>query len=368
MFDEDIDSNFDNINEQHLTLSIHYYFGEKPIINPSEDFINNYGLQEYSNTLDDNYFLEHKTPQKIDNLVEEDKSTEETKLLKSEDGLNYPKPESYPLKNIKEIFNKDENKNKFQEIQQKISDKDFESDMNLLNKKRKNLDFEKNDLYIELSEKGKKPDKRIIKKGNNFKSTESQKKHDKLAADNVIKKVKGELFKYPIKFINKLINENMKEQEIKFLKLSYKYINRLKKEQDLEYLKMPLKDFLSKEISSKYSTKLSERDFNKKLIENILKNEKDNTILFALNMSFKNLIDILTLKKSVKEVVSEYENFKNKEIDYEKIKRNIGGVDELLKKIMNKISKEHLTHFIYYLYNYESYFYNKKGRKRNPKN
>ena len=280
MFYEDIDSNFDNINEQHLTLSIHYYFGEKPIINPSEDFINNYGLQEYSNTLDDNYFLEHKTPQKIDNLVEEDKSTEETKLLKSEDGLNYPKPESYPLKNIKEIFNKE-----FQEIQQKISDKDFESDMNLLNKKRKNLDFEKNDLFIELSEKEEKPDKRINKKENNFESTESQKKHDKLAADNVIKKVKGELFKYPIKFINKLINENMKEQEIKFLKLSYKYINRLKKEQDLEYLKMSLKDFLSKEISSKYTTKKS--DFNKKLIENILKNEKDNTILFALNMSLK---------------------------------------------------------------------------------
>ena len=344
----EIDFNCEEIKPIVYTTMPEDYFNQNPIFN------------ECLNLDEDKPFLTQINLENI--LAKEEKATEfDSKLSKSEDGLNYPKPEPFPLKNIIEIFNKDENKNKFQEIQQKISDKDFESDMNLLNKKRKNLDFEKNDL--DLSEKEEKPDKRINKKGNNFKSTESQKKHDKLAADNVIKKVKGELFKYPIKFINKLINENMKEKKLKLLKLSYKYINRLKKEQDLEYLKMPLKDFLSKEISSKYSTKL-----NKKLIENILIKEKDNTILFALNMSFKNLIDILTLKKSVKEVVSEYENFKNKEIDYEKIKRNIGGVDELLKKIMNKISKEHLTHFIYYLYNYESYFYNKKGRKRNPKN
>ena len=351
----EIDFNCEEIKPIVYTTMPEDYFTQNPIFN------------ECLNLDEDKPFLTQINLENI--LAKEEKATEfDSKLSKSEDGLNYPKPEPFPLKNIIEIFNKDENKNKFQDIQKVISDTDFESDMNLINKKRKNSDFEKDDLCIELNEKGEESDKKVINKEINFKSVKSQKKHDKLAADNVIKKVKGALFKYPIKFMNKLINENMKEKKLKLLKLSYKFINRLKKEQDLEYLKMPLKDFLSKEISSKYSTKLSERDFNKKLIENILIKEKDNTILFALNMSFKNLIDILTLKKSVKEVVSEYENFKNKEIDYEKIKRNIGGVDELLKKIMNKISKEHLTHFIYYLYNYESYFYNKKGRKRNPKN
>ena len=57
---------------------------------------------------------------------------------------------------------------------------------------------------------------------------------------------------------------------------------------------MPLKDFISLEISRKYC------EFNKEKMKKILKDEKDNEKLNSLlNMTFGEWIDVFTFKKDI---------------------------------------------------------------------
>ena len=110
-------------------------------------------------------------------------------------------------------------------------------------------------------------------------------------------------------------NLKMKE-DIKLINIHYKYINQLNREIDLNYLKSALKDLFSKDISPKYTTK--DKDFNKKIIENI--NNKDivgldySTINFVFNLTFRQWIDLFLLKK-------DFDIFK-KEHEYNNEKKN----------------------------------------------
>ena len=123
------------------------------------------------------------------------------------------------------------------------------------------------------------------------------------------------------------------------------HIYRLKKDSELELLKMKLKDITSKDISSKY--KYKGKDWNAKIIEQIMKDEKaDKKLWNLLNMTFNEWIDIFTYKKE-----SEY----NKEINLLQI-----ALFKLKKK--NQNNKEYISKFIFYLYNYKRWFESKKGR------
>ena len=74
---------------------------------------------------------------------------------------------------------------------------------------------------------------------------------------------------------------------------------------------MSLKEFFSREISKKYSTKEKKSDHNKIIIDNLIndimaqkeENIKDNinykTIMFIFNITFEDFIDIYTYKKSL---------------------------------------------------------------------
>jgi len=77
------------------------------------------------------------------------------------------------------------------------------------------------------------------------------------------------------------------------------YIDILNRDNELTLFKMKLKDLVSLDISSKYS--LSEdKEFNKKNINKILEEGKDNEVLInLLNMRFSDWIDVFTLKKRI---------------------------------------------------------------------
>ena len=124
---------------------------------------------------------------------------------------------------------------------------------------------------------------------------------------------------------------------------------------------MKLKDLFSNKISKKYSTKPV--DFNKKLIKKILNKNSDETIKFAFNITLRDWLDLFTLKKRVEELLKE----SDKNIDCEKIKKSIYPVDAFINEIKHKNGKEYLTPFIFLLYNYERWFYIKRGRKISKK-
>jgi hypothetical protein len=185
-----------------------------------------------------------------------------------------------------------------------------------------------------------------------------------MVPDNIIKKIKAKIFEYPIIFLNNILNK--KKTEDKLFKLDYQYVNRLNREQDLKYLDLKLKELFSKEISPKYITEQRQKDSNKKFISNLLTNQSDNTILFAFNITFRDWLDVFTLKQNFKDIIFKYD-YLEKDIDYERIQKSLYGVDNLLNKIMVENNKEYLTMFIFLLYNYERWFYNKKGRKTKTK-
>ena len=184
--------------------------------------------------------------------------------------------------------------------------------------------------------------------GRKRKGDNKEGKHNKNDSDNIIKKCKAVLFKYIIIYVLDIVNKlrTNKEENFELLKLSYKkYIDKLKKKNELDLFKMKIKNLVSLETSSKYSIN-KDKDFNKKSINKILEEEKDNKVLInLLNLSFGDWIDIFTLKDNIEN------SFK------------FNGLEEALKDISDKNEEEYFSRFIFYLFNYQNYFYNKKGRR-----
>ncbi len=171
-------------------------------------------------------------------------------------------------------------------------------------------------------------------------------KHDKYESDNIIKKCKGTFISYVVENINIHIDKEKKYE--KLLDLDYSLISKIKKDSDLELLNMKLKDLVSKDISSKYKSKLNEKDYNKNIINKIIQNEDSSEKLMnLLNMTFNEWIDIFTYK---------IENDYNKEYNLLQ-----AALDKINQK--NNNDKEYLLKFIFYLYNYKRWFESKKGRK-----
>ena len=287
---------------------------------------------------------------------------------------NYNEPLLYSFDNILNIFKMEEHKIKFNDIINKFNEEKAKEQLQLLEKKRKRTFYDDEYNYIyELMDKTKQNEYEIMqdepnnnnnKRGRKTNKTKNVSIHDKMVPDNIIKKIKAKIFEYPIVFLNNILNNN--KEEDKLFKLNYKFINKLNRKQDLKYLDMSLKELFSKEISPKYIKEKRQEDSNKIYISKILNNQKDNTILFVFNMTFRDWLDLFTLKKSINDIIIKYD-YLDKNIDCERIQKSLYGVDNLLKKIMNDNDKEYLTMYIFFLYNYERWFYNKKGRISKPK-
>ena len=268
------------------------------------------------------------------------KDTDKKKLKDLFDGIDFVEK----IQKVKDHI-------QFLEKKRKMPDYDNEYDFNLkelIEKKSKNISNNIDDKIIQK------------KRGRTPSNPKNTKTHDKMKPDNIIKKLKGKIFEYAILFLNKILNKT--NDNDKLLNLNYqKYINRLNREEDLKYINMKLKDLFSNKISKKYSTKPV--DFNKKLIKKILNKNSDETIKFAFNITLRDWLDLFTLKKRVEELLKE----SDKNIDCEEIKKSIYPVDAFINEIKHKNGKEYLTPFIFLLYNYERWFYIKRGRKISKK-
>ena len=195
-----------------------------------------------------------------------------------------------------------------------------------------------------------------------------------MASDNIIKKIKAEIFKNLTLFLNNIINDKEAPKENnRIYKIDYCYINQLNREKDLRYLNMPLKDLFSLlKVSPKY--KNINIQSNKIYIKNLLNGQTDETKKFVFNMTFRDWLDIFSFKKEVKDLLNKYNIRDDNNAIYTKIKESLSAVDNLLNNLSKKEkNKNYFSNFIFYLYNYEFWFFKKKGRKskrnnKKPKN
>ena len=248
------------------------------------------------------------------------------------------------------------------------------SERNLNNIKKKFLIDEKlrnEEKELFLSQKKRKrtytnednETKTKYQKGRKNKNDQSKRKHNKMSPDNVIKKIKSKIFEMILLFVNSILNVNNEEENNKILKdLDYKYINQLNKVIDLGLLDLPLKDLLSKDISPKF-TQYDEK-YNRKIIEKIEKENNNEIINFVFNMTFREWLDLFTLKKKVTEFGNLSED-KCKEIE-KKLPKLQTILDEIMEK-NNEENNNYYSHYIFYLFNYEIWFFNKRERKQKEK-
>ena len=191
------------------------------------------------------------------------------------------------------------------------------------------------------------------KLGRKRKGTNKKGSHTKNDVDNVIKKIKRVFFDKSPEYVAEVVNSNKSDKKQKFLlgKLSYEYIDNLKKENELALFRMKLKDLLSFNISSKCSLS-KDKEFNKKNINRILEEEKDNKVIIdLLNMNFGDWIDVFTLKTSIENVP-----------EFDGLEETLNTIYKKNDKDSEKKDEKYFSRFIFYLFNYQNYFRNKKGR------
>ena len=120
-------------------------------------------------------------------------------------------PFLYTFEDILNIFKKDGYKNKFNKINKIYNDgKEIEEDNLSLEKKGKIALFEQKEniekqLLNRLNQKEKIEDNRKINKKYTI--------YNKMAPDIIIKKIKTKIFKYPIVFLNNVLDNNKKSEE-----------------------------------------------------------------------------------------------------------------------------------------------------------
>ena len=351
-----IESEEDKDTSKNKIISPNYYINKK-----GEDHI----IINGSKSID----LKEKDNKNLSNVNNKNDNQYDF-LLKIVENNEGNAPLLYSFDKILNLFKKEENKNKFNKIISIYNNEEVIKEKFLLLNNKKCFNEENNQIKDLICNTNQQDNKNLNinsydnKRGRKTNEIKDKGTHNKMVPDNIIKKIKAKIFEYPIIFLNNILNK--KKTEDKLFKLDYQYVNRLNREQDLKYLDLKLKDLFSKEISPKYITKQRQKDSNEKFISNILTNQSDYTILFAFNITFRDWLDVFTLKKNFKDIIFKYD-YLEKDIDYEKIQKSLYGVDNLLNKIMVENNKEYLTMFIFLLYNYERWFYNKKGRKTKTK-
>ena len=282
------------------------------------------------------------------NIFSEDDILEEKRTHYITYPTNSSKSPIYKIEDIKTIFESNINSYSFGEILKCFKkDRDIErEELKFLGNKRIKKDIpNENNERIQVKRGRKKKDD----------DDDTQRKHNKKSPDNIIKKIKSILFGSLVEFINNILKScNIHE---KILKIDYKYIDKIKRENDLKLLNSPIKDILSLDISNKYKCPF---DSNKETVERLLNDYQDNRLyrllIFALDLKFNEWLDFFTLKKDIEKIDETF----SKELG-----KNMTKIDVTLNKIFKKNkSNNYISSFIFYLYNYESWFINKRIMKK----
>ena len=198
--------------------------------------------------------------------------------------------------------------------------------------------------------------------------TETDTVHNKLAGDNMIRKIKVHVIQDKI---ISLINNSLKSKKSgkkKLLKLIQKDITSLKRDKNIELMNTTLKDIYGKnKIGEKYLE--NKGKYNEKLIDEIYKNDEYIELQKFLNLTFMEFYYIYT-HKMTKKVLDENLCQKMNNISLFN-STNFQGIEVYIDKLAKKNKEkgmsddendEYIKTFKYYCAKYKEWFEKKVGR------
>ena len=187
-----------------------------------------------------------------------------------------------------------------------------------------------------------------IKAGRKKKGEKDKGKHTKHCEDNMMRKIKSNFSIYS----HNLINQSLKNKNIKFFKLDSEINKNLKKDYNIILMNTQFKDlYKNSSLSGKYrKQKIHNFEINKKLIIKLY-NDETNKEIDAIKLL--NLTYIEFFKKFREEYLEEF----LKIIRNEETKNNES--EENIRKYVDSIKS--------LCFNFENWFIEKKGRNREKK-
>ena len=177
-------------------------------------------------------------------------------------------------------------------------------------------------------------------------------KHNKFSLDNIVRKVKTNLFEIILIFINLSITSDQKENKSKnskkkefLVKIDQEIIKTINVNDNLELLESTLKDIFSKNASIKYKHLDLER--NKKLIDKIYEQKIQKKTISILNKTFEQCLDHIN-------GIYYDEDLAGLELKYQNIIKDLRARGN---------SEDYISEFTKMVKNFKSYYKNKKARK-----
>ena len=262
------------------------------------------------------------------------------------------------------IATEDKNKNIFM-VKKQLSDKENLNKENLNKEKLNNENLNNENLKNnkKLKEEESKKDKQY-----NFgrKKQESGEKgiHTKIVEDNIINKLKANIFN---RYIRNLIKKYSINKDIELKKLRTKeFIADLSKFNNERLFNMKISEILREQpISTKYST--FDEFENKKIIDKIYNENIEKNVIKILELTFEELLIIFRKSLNASEDMKKLEEIKNKieGLDLLGEKNKCKGIENLIEELKPNHEKEYIEKVKTVCLGYKNWFNKKKERKYN---
>ena len=196
------------------------------------------------------------------------------------------------------------------------------------------------------------------KRGRKKKNEKSERKHNNTSEDNMITKIKIQIFEYAMDIINQNLPKNKQ-----LIKLNHNEVRKLQIDLNTKMFDKTLRQLFSEINKSKKYKDQKYEDNNKKIIneidEGIIKAEKVKKIL---DLTFFELLEIF--KKKKEEIISDNELDELNLLVGEKMEKK-SGFERFIKKLEeNKFSDYYNMKISSLVFKYKEWFDGKTGRKK----
>ena len=282
----------------------------------------------------------------------------------NQEGNNSKKKKYFEIKKqikIPRIFLEDKINNKIKIMNiDKETQKKFLLDNNCNNNKIVDIKDQLNTNYTRKRRKQIKELNKYNKLGRKKKNDDSCRSHDKYATDNIINKIKTIIDRSLILFINKLIKSRGINKYIK--KINYNFrVNKRKKNDNLDFLNLPIKNYLSHDISMKYSKNKYSTNYNEIVMNNILQNKENKNLFdFIFNLKIEDWLNLFIYKNELKDF-DKYNSLDKRQM--QTIKDNLDRIDKVFEKIYEE-DKLYFHLFCLLIFNLRRYLTIKENRNR----